>query len=95
MPSASSAGSVANRTYWKTNGKRAITNMNGEWILVTERLPDEGVEVLWYSSHDRFARWATGKRDGGLVDWGGDLESEIEGWLTHWMPLPAQPETSK
>jgi hypothetical protein len=73
----------------------AVSELMPRWIPVTERLPDEGVEVLWYSSHDRFARWATGKRDGGLVDWGGDLESEIEGWLTHWMPLPAPPTDGK
>jgi|LakMenE01Jun11ns_1017448.scaffolds.fasta_scaffold9719164_1 hypothetical protein len=63
------------------------------WVSVSERLPEEGQEVLWYSSHDRFARWrwATGKREGDLVDWGGDLSAKIDGWLTHWMPLPEPP----
>jgi hypothetical protein len=61
------------------------------WVSVGERLPEEGQDVLWYSSRDRFSRWATGKREGDLVDWGGDLSAKIDGWLTHWMPLPEPP----
>lgn len=85
-PSSASAGSVANRTYWKTNGKRAITNMSGGWIPATERMPEDSVVVLaWQGKRVVFGY----SRDGQWID-------TLYGWVipngpTHWMPLPAPP----
>ena len=60
------------------------------WVPVGERLPEEGVFVLW---HTRWNHWpiTDGKRDGNTVDFGGDLNAPLED-VTHWMPLPPGPE---
>ena len=51
-----------------------------EWIPVTERLPDVGIEVLIYSEDD-----------GVCVDYyGGDSFGYYD--VTHWMPLPEPPK---
>jgi len=84
-------GSVANRTYRKTNGKRRITNMNGEWIPVTERLPDAGVDVLIWSPIDpQFTRFCVAAMDriNGQHLWTSEYGDEMP---SHWMPLPAPP----
>jgi hypothetical protein len=84
--SAASRGSVAHRTYLKTNGKRRITNMSGEWIPVAERLPpDRTVVLAWSGKRVAFGYIS----DGNWID-------TLYGWVipngpTHWMPLPAPP----
>ena len=51
-----------------------------EWIPVTERLPDVGIEVLIYSEDD-----------GVCVDYyGGDSFGYYD--ATHWMPLSEPPK---
>lgn len=62
------------------------------WIPVTERLPEECVNVLALAIED----WQTG------ADAWQDVSSMFNGrWLigsatvTHWMPLPAPPTDSK
>ena len=51
-----------------------------EWISVTERLPDIGVEVIVYSEDD-----------GICVDYyDGDSFGYYD--VTHWMPLPQPPK---
>lgn len=58
------------------------------WIPVTERLPQDGMEVLaWSQSGFAYVDWfIDGKwKVNGLVD--GKYE-----FVTHWMPLPAPPE---
>ena len=60
-----------------------------QWIPVGERLPEDGVAVLWFNK-----RWTwqlvVAKRDGESLDWGGDLSGTLHGF-THWMPLPEPP----
>jgi hypothetical protein len=77
------------QTYCKTNGKRRITNMSGDWIPVTERLPDIGTEVvtLW----EGVPEFAIRERDGAWLARG----SEARFTATHWMPLPAPPSDGK
>jgi len=72
------------------------------WVPVEERLPEEGIEVMWFSpsgkgvSEYRF----TGYRDGNAVNWGGDLDMPIDPGtsthvpITHWMPLPPPPRAT-
>lgn len=60
------------------------------WISVRERLPEEGKLVLWHNPDD--AAWPTfvGRRDGKLLDWGGDMEQAIPK-RAFWMELPDRP----
>jgi len=66
-----------------------------KWISVKDELPEEGLSVLVYDDYDdRFRvdhvrpyqeekqRWHTAAGPG----WG---------YVTHWMPLPDQPEEKK
>ena len=58
-----------------------------DWISVTERLPEPGVDVL-AAYRDRHINMGTAGDD-----W---LEEDIEdGYITHWMPLPEPPEEEK
>lgn len=87
---AASRGSGANRTYWKTNGKRRITNMSGEWISVKEQCPADDLMVLvWSQSNglhlaylDSYRQWR-------------DADDNPGKKITHWMPLPAPPTDDK
>ena len=62
-------------------------------------LPEEGVEVLWFSPGGKGvkAQQFTGYRDGNNVNWGGDLDMTIDVGtgknvpITHWQPLPLPP----
>lgn len=83
------------RTYFKTDGKRLIANMSGEWIPVSERLPAIGEQVLVAA----IGRVVTATRREGWwrheIDTGTQTLSLGCCTPTHWMPLPAPPETSK
>ena len=58
------------------------------WIPVSERLPEDGKPVwvctIWNEQHSGF-----------LIDgvWGGLFRDFREGEITHWMPLPPNPES--
>lgn len=74
--------------YYRIEGGEAASM--SQWIPVEERLPEDGVWVLWFSKS-----WSqppvVAKRDGESLDWGGDLCCTLRGF-THWMPLPEPPE---
>ena len=60
------------------------------WIPVTERLPEEGERVLAWDNGFKESEMATYyARDG----WGGEVIASLN--VTHWMPLPAPPTSSK
>jgi hypothetical protein len=69
------------------------------WVSVSERLPEEGISVMWFSPGGKgvIAYQFTGHRDGNGVNWGGDLNMPIDPGIsrhvpiTHWMPLPLPP----
>ena len=83
---------MANRTYRKTNGKRRITNMNGEWIPVTERLPESGDTVLVRDYGEHLLAWLNFTSNG-TAYFSAPGRSNFE--VTHWMPLPAPPSDGK
>jgi hypothetical protein len=61
------------------------------WIEIYESLPPEGQLVLWLTPADKEWPVVAGKRDGNTINWGGDLNQNIEPFVTHWMPLPEPP----
>ena len=64
------------------------------WVPVGERLPEEGVEALWWCNSDDQDRGVyVGKRDRSLIVWGSH-EWFIDADFTHWMPLPPGPEAN-
>ena len=74
-----------------------------QWIPTDLVLPDEGVQVLWFSPGGKGVKACqfTGHRDGNSVDWGGDLNMPIDPGasrhvpITHWQPLPQPPGAGK
>ena len=65
------------------------------WVPVGERLPEEGVEVLWWCNSDDQDRGVyVGKRDRSLIVWGSH-EWFIDADFTHWQPLPPGPGTKE
>lgn len=60
------------------------------WVSVSERLPEDGVAVLWFNKSWMW-QLVVAKRNGESLDWGGDLSVTLHGF-THWMPLPEPPE---
>jgi len=58
------------------------------WIGVTDRLPKNGEEVLWWTPDvDDHGPFLLAKRDGNSLDWGGDLNTPLK-FYTHWRHLP-------
>jgi hypothetical protein len=72
--------------------------MNGEWISVTERLPEEGQPdsiLLYLDYRDGYGGQAVGYFLGGefwLYEDGNITCDKAEVDATHWMPLPEPPE---
>ena len=70
----------------------AAKKLAPSWIPVSERLPEDGVWVLWFNK-SWSCQLVVAKRDGESLDWGGDLAGPLHGF-THWMPLPSPPEVT-
>jgi hypothetical protein len=64
--------------------------MSGEWIPVAERCPaNESMVLVWSQSNglhlaylDSYRQWR-------------DADENFGKKITHWMPLPAPPQTDK
>lgn len=65
------------------------------WIPVTERLPEEGEEVLCWICNDAMGdSYATvGHYDTTFRMWDLDSEYAMSRHVTHWMPIPMLPRT--
>jgi hypothetical protein len=64
------------------------------WIPVTERLPEDGSDVLAYLKYEVGGRIAAANYDKGMWQdcvMGGLYRTE-EGVVTHWMPIPQPPK---
>ncbi len=95
-----------NLPYWKSNGNRFSSHMSEEaildliakafapqmWVSVTDRLPNESVEVLvaWNTAHGGQQVDAALYFHNGM--WAASSGHSI-GRVTHWMPLPEPPES--
>lgn len=86
-----------------TAGQREPSGASGgplAWIPATERLPEEGERVLFFVNR-RSTSYAAVYAGQYLPVFGvwEYCESSEKGWaaafVTHWMPLPAQPTTDK
>jgi hypothetical protein len=65
--------------------KIAVLQEREKWVAVTERLPDQCMDIL-VSYRDGHILMGTAMCD----DW---IEEDLEdGKITHWMPLPDVPE---
>lgn len=65
----------------------------GEWISVTDRLPEDNTRVLGFSEPDKDIYCYDVD---GVKWWTEDYWNTAEGYgITHWMPLPEPPETEK
>lgn len=65
----------------------AVLQEREKWVPVTERLPDQCMDIL-VSYRDRHILMGTAMCD----DW---IEEDLEdGVITHWMPLPDGPEVT-
>jgi len=78
--------------------QRAISSPCGDWIPVSERVPDPCVSVL-VAYHDDLSDVPDADVDMGEISkdgrWRFTDASDIwftDGAVTHWMPLPAPPE---
>jgi hypothetical protein len=74
---------------WREQLEQAAAEIERRWIPVGERLPEDGVWVLWFNK-SWSCQLVVAKRDGESLDWGGDLCGTLHGF-THWMPLPEPP----
>ena len=62
-----------------------------EWILVTERLPEKGEEVLVFDTRENWTGFAWLRPDETWTILGFDFHFDL-GEVTHWMPLPQPPK---
>ena len=71
----------------------------GGWISVEERLPETRHAVLVYTPHYKNIWAASMHEDGNWYIWSPGnrvlLDPDWYGPITHWMPLPPEPEVSK
>ncbi len=68
------------------------------WVKCSERMPDNGETVQFYLADDKAikqGRFIIGswyqEQDWCESAYGGMIDSEVCGDITHWMPLPAAP----
>ena len=65
------------------------------WFAVSERLPDDGVEVLGYFEHGDYWTWDIVAYYCDPNVWTADDHVLRNGAVTHWRPLPEAPKEVK
>ena len=70
-----------------------------QWISVKDRLPEDGIEVLFYSPEKEmnccFVGYKATKNEYVDPEGNGLIARQIEKYYTHWQPLPAPPKEEK
>ena len=61
-----------------------------EWIPVTDRLPEDGSDILAYAENGEDARIVPANYDRGT--WFDCCFNRVTENITHWMPLPEPPK---
>lgn len=72
-------------------------NMMPQWISVKDQLPEDNLEVLFFSQEYDGCFVGYKAAEGSYVDpeSNGLSVSNIQKYYTHWMPLPETPEEKK
>ena len=71
-------------------------SMSGEWIPVSERLPEKGVPVIgWFPGATQSFECALNEHDGVWCEWGTGIYLYEDERPTHWMPFPDGPTDDK
>ena len=73
---------------------QAVLDSFPSWVSVSDRLPEDGEEVLCWIRNDAYGdSYATvGHYDTIFKMWYLDSENAMSRYVTHWMPLPEKPE---
>jgi hypothetical protein len=71
-------------------GSEFCTCDQDRWVSVSDRLPRDGVAVLWFDPSDKVWPVVLAKLDNGRLDWGGDLTASIKG-MKYWAAIPELP----
>lgn len=85
---------------WRIQLEQAASELERQWIAVTERLPSTRCRVLvvWgLTGHIAMAWFRPEKKRKRFlyeVDGFNDIK-DSQSYITHWMPLPAPPTASK
>jgi hypothetical protein len=85
-------------SYGKDDAKQRIANMSGEWIPVTERLPEEGVDVLVVLPEQAGIKFGVYVARLSILKSLRGTFSTYFGFgyeATHWMPIPVPPTDAK
>lgn len=61
-----------------------------KWIPITERLPEDGTDILAYMSDEFESRIFPANYDHGI--WFDCIFNVSQSIVTHWMPLPEPPK---
>lgn len=64
--------------------------MDNQWISIKDRFPEDGQDILIYKPGSPIATGLFNKKKNEF--WCDVLSSNLDG-VTHWMPLPAPPES--
>ena len=70
---------------FEEGAKWAISQMENQWISISERLPERDVDVIWLD-----------KEGDTVIDWIGDGKYAENFYLktyTHWCPITSPPNT--
>lgn len=75
---------------WIEQERKALLKSVPKWIPVTERLPEDGSDILAVQSYCGEVRIVPANYDRGV--WYDCVFNRVAEHITHWMPLPEPPK---